>query len=599
MPTHAAVIKRVTTGGTRAAAELKQQLKYLARKNRPDRAPVRLIESARYFGVAQHELLQNAPDQVQDTNRIIREFTQRVYQNVPAGAQLNHNLTMHFVMSFPPAEEMENANADYLERVERAGLDWAEEVFDQGYQQADGTRYSYDYVGAFHREGPDERHPHLHVVVNRRPTGHADAPLLRIERDHPHFSYDAMRQTAVRVSAGRDIELTFLPDLGEAEDLDLDILRMGLDYDAVGVAPADVHDEDNPDIPGDERTAEDLARGCTPPGLMLDSPAPSDAGDGGDGDDDRPSAPSSRGHTPGDFNPDFRRDSSDDDDDGGEDNDSLYRLTPPLRGTPAPAPSSEASDPAGGAQDAGEPSSSRKRPHSGADETRHAKRARHGERDLFSGSDDDDETARARDLSEPIADPSRANVSGEQEDRRAGKRKRVGDMQDTPDKRLRTEERPALAARDGGTESGETTGLSGGQEGAAGPSQPRAAAAGAASGARAGPSGTPTATQDPLVARRAAADSRRETAVAALQAHNRSVKQRAEAVSAQEAAALRAETLRLRRESVEALHEQRRAYRGQTNVTTRAQRELRAAEDRRLDNRNSTDGSRDPGSRSR
>ncbi|MGV2130633.1 relaxase/mobilization nuclease domain-containing protein [Agrobacterium vitis] len=659
MPTHAAVIKRVTTGGTRNAAELKQQLKYLARKNRPDRAPVRLIESARYFGVAEHALPQDAPDQIQETNRIIGEFTQRVYQNVPPGTELNHNLTMHFVMSFPPVEDMEDGNGDYLERAETAGLEWAEEVFEEGYPEADGTVYSYDYVAAFHREGPDERHPHLHVVVNRRPIGHADAALLRIERDHPHFSYDAMRQTAVRVSARRHIALTFLPDLGEGEDLDLDILRMGLDYDAEGVAPDDVHDENHPDAFGDERTAADLARGCTPPGLMLDSPAPSDDedndndsdnGDGGDGDF-RSNDPSSPRHTPEDFDSNFGRDSNDDDDAGDDDtsgnrrlssasgrqddaddplqtqsrrpfsfdddaegddeaagveddDDSLYRVTPPSRRAPAPTPPrASASDMAaagqGAAQGAGGPSGSRKRPRPGEEDMPPAKRVRQGEHDVSSGPEDDIETGGAPDQSEPLASSSRATVPVEREDRGTGKRKRVGDTQDTPDKRQRTGEQPALAAQNGAAGSGGTAGSSGGRDGSAGPSQTRPVPVATASGAQTGVSGAPAAAQDPLVARRTAADSRRDTAITALQAHNRRVKQRTGAVSAQEAAALRAETLRLRRESVQALREQRRAYEGQTNVTTRAQSEARAAEDRRLDNRNSTDGSRDPGNRSR
>jgi hypothetical protein len=193
---HEALIKRVPNGGTRSIKALVRQAKYLARATRGEERPqVTLV------GAQRHAFNPNTPDAI-DPNRFL-DFARRLYQRsgrLPPGnpnAELDRDLTMHFVISFP--EGTDSAAA------QRAGADWAEHVFGHGYRDPHGNVQSHDYFLAFHADGNDRTHPHMHVVVDRVPYGGGN--LLTLRQGHPHWSYEAMRFHAVDAAAGHGIAL--------------------------------------------------------------------------------------------------------------------------------------------------------------------------------------------------------------------------------------------------------------------------------------------------------------------------------------------------------------------------------------------------------
>jgi len=269
MSSQEALIRRVPRGGTRSIRGLTRQLAYLSRQSDPDRDTILLAGSQR------HQFAQGAVDAIDPNN--VFAFANRLYQRsgrLPPGqtdAVLPSDLTIHFVISFP-------SGTDFL-AAERAGRDWAEYVFGLGY-----LNERHDYVTAFHCR--DGEHPHMHVVVDRSPLDGGNLLILR--RGHPHWSYEAMRHWAVEAAANHGIELiaTDWSDRSlaerpltqlQAQELDRRLRErpitldehqrrqraaanasyVDLDFDTQGVAPLDDADEA-------DQLEEDLRRGCTP-----------------------------------------------------------------------------------------------------------------------------------------------------------------------------------------------------------------------------------------------------------------------------------------------------------------------------------------------
>jgi len=192
-----AMIRRVPRGGTRSVKGLAKQLLYLSRQSDPDRDNIVLVGSPHHQFDQAVALGANVNPALNPNNAwefaraLYRRSGQLAGQNLTAS--LNHDLTMHFVISFPPGTEPGAA--------ERAGRDWAEYVFGQGRRGIE----RHDYVTAFHSHGAENNHPHMHVIVDRAPLG--GGHLLRLARGHPHWSYEAMRLQAVEAAANHGITL--------------------------------------------------------------------------------------------------------------------------------------------------------------------------------------------------------------------------------------------------------------------------------------------------------------------------------------------------------------------------------------------------------
>jgi type IV secretion system T-DNA border endonuclease VirD2 len=152
-----AVTHRVINGGCKTPKRVAAQLGYLARltgnfkvkdgekdDSKPDPA-VKLRLSARY---GEEEL------KPQDIKKIADSWALQsgIYQPGQSEADSKKELTTHLAISFPPGTPIDAA--------EQAGLGWARILFHSGRFGAE-----WDYVTAFHT---DRKHPHMHVVVNRR-----------------------------------------------------------------------------------------------------------------------------------------------------------------------------------------------------------------------------------------------------------------------------------------------------------------------------------------------------------------------------------------------------------------------------------------------
>jgi len=307
-----AVIKRIPKGGTRSVKALARQLGYLSRQNDDEREDVRLV------GAQRHAFNPDAvgavdPNDVWAFARRLYERSGRLPPDDPNG-ELDHDLTIHFVISFPEGTEPGAA--------EGAGRDWAEYVFGHGHRNDLGQMQRHDYVTVFHDHGcdPDHPHPHVHVVVDRVPLG--GGPLLTIRRGHSHWSYEAMRVEAVEAAANHGIELvaTTRAERGLTEPSMTDVQFRQLqrrlmqrpitqgeadrrradaeavphydpEYDANGLAP------NANEIP-DDPTRENVLRSCEP--IIVPRPAGAASTDGGDGH-------GGGGDSPGGNNRDDRR----------------------------------------------------------------------------------------------------------------------------------------------------------------------------------------------------------------------------------------------------------------------------------------------------
>ncbi|MBB4581569.1 hypothetical protein GGE45_003917 [Rhizobium aethiopicum] len=312
MATCEALIKRIPKGGTRSVKALARQLGYLSRQNDDEREDVPLVGAQRHaFNPGGLDAID--PNDVWAFARRVYERSGRLPPDDPNG-ELDHDLTMHFVISFPEGTEPGAA--------EGAGRDWAEYVFGQGYRADQGHMQRHDYVTVFHNHGsdPDHPHPHVHVVVDRVPLG--GGHLLTLHRGHPHWSYEAMRVQAVEAAANYGIELvaTTRAERGLTErpmtdaqfrqfqrrlmqrpitQDEADRRRADAEtvphydpyYDANGLAP------DPNEIP-DDPTRETVLQSCEP--IMVPMPAGAAAAGGGGG-------PGGGGGGPGGTNQDDRR----------------------------------------------------------------------------------------------------------------------------------------------------------------------------------------------------------------------------------------------------------------------------------------------------
>ncbi|SDO05674.1 relaxase/mobilization nuclease domain-containing protein [Ensifer sp. YR511] len=195
METTEALIKRIPKGGTRSVKGLAKQLGYLSRQTDRDRETINLVPAQRHqFDPGNPNVVD--PNDVWAFARRVYERSGRLLPNDPNG-ELDNDLTMHFVISFPRGTD--------LPAAERAGRDWAEYVFGHGHRNSQRIMQRHDYVTAFHSHGDDRNHPHMHVVVDRVPLG--GGHLLTLELGHPHWSYEAMRLQAVEAAANHGIEL--------------------------------------------------------------------------------------------------------------------------------------------------------------------------------------------------------------------------------------------------------------------------------------------------------------------------------------------------------------------------------------------------------
>ena len=170
-----AVVRIVPRGGSRTAAQMQEQWKYLSR-----RGEVKLQRSERHLGV------------FLSTEQIAETAASWVEQASTKGGDVDdkevQELTTHIVISFPKGTEYAKAFA--------AGRAWAEEMFGSGRNGG-----SFDYLTACHSDRP---HPHIHLVVNRRALeGH----WLKISRRDTWHNYQKMRSTMVDVARRYGIEL--------------------------------------------------------------------------------------------------------------------------------------------------------------------------------------------------------------------------------------------------------------------------------------------------------------------------------------------------------------------------------------------------------
>ncbi|RLQ85238.1 relaxase/mobilization nuclease domain-containing protein [Notoacmeibacter ruber] len=294
-----AIVRVVPNGGAKTAGQIKDQWNYLTQYGAVD-----LQCSDRHQGVTVPR------------NRFAADAASWEAQtgNEHDPHRAGQDLTTHLVVSFAPPDDPDDPvqMEIYRQRAFAAARGWANRMF--GPQQ-DSHANEYDYRTAFHTNKP---HPHLHITVNRRST-HGD--WLKISKRDAWFNYDNMRKVLVDAAfdCGIELEATSRAERGIherpmtyaeyrrqertimqrpitlEEHNRLEAERRAAQGDARNRVGMDPGDEDTledamqdagaytplPDVnenggegPAnapprrgrtDERTAEDLQRGCTPP----------------------------------------------------------------------------------------------------------------------------------------------------------------------------------------------------------------------------------------------------------------------------------------------------------------------------------------------
>lgn len=200
-----AIVHIVNGGGTRTISRLCAQWDYITRKG-----AITLKRSERY-----------APATLpySEFNAWARGWHAgaATYDIAAPHSESPHDVTTHIVVSFPEGTSDEAAEA--------AGRDWAREMFQPDINDPenaglpDRDLLQYDYVTALHR---DTRHPHLHIIVRRRPIdGYLDEhsvvrrPLLYIygaengtdPAARSRMNCDNMRRVMARVAHTHGIPL--------------------------------------------------------------------------------------------------------------------------------------------------------------------------------------------------------------------------------------------------------------------------------------------------------------------------------------------------------------------------------------------------------
>lgn len=554
MSNHEALIKRIPKGGTRSVKGLARQLGYLSRQDDPEKETVTLGLAQRHeAGFNSHDAT-DLNDDVWDFARHVYERSGRLKPDAP-NAELDYDLTMHFVISFPLGTD--------LGAAERAGRDWAEYVFGHGYRNDQGFVERFDYVTAFHQHETDQNHPHMHVVVDRSLLG--GDHLLRLHKGHPHWSYEAMRLQAVEAAANHGIELVATTraerGLTERAMTDVELRRLQRLLKERPIAPAeyarrkaaaaiiphfDPEYDEHGAAPHEDFRAEDetvdLRRGCTPilvprngdeepPAFNLDDDSGEDDDDDANGRPHGDPGPSSRRPDDDEFQPRTQEPLSFDEDDEDNDEDGQGHQ-------PAPA----------------------------GRETSQAGQSRPSKRKAVDEYDPSPNAKRAR-VENVNSETSQAAQ------KRAGKRKAIDDHDAAPNPK-RTRLRNTVGEQNGNSKQSEGLRTRNSQSfqslraAESGPSSSRGGQQGEFGG-QVRARNEEQQPRNPVQARQAAADRRREASLQALHNH-RNIR---EAPVGRAAAEWRMEESRLLRESRRALAEQRRAHAGATNVTTRAQAE--------------------------
>jgi len=168
---NAAVIKKISKGGTANAKELAAQMDYLFSK------------SASVFGNGV-VLEAHAKGLTKDERNIIVGDWVEDWRGSPKNGH-----TSHLLLSFPSHVRPEKAKM--IAEV------WAFEMFQSGEHQDD----VWSYVAALHT---DRAHPHVHIVVNNR--GTLNDSWFFMAKDHV-FNLDMMKERMVAIAAEEDVFL--------------------------------------------------------------------------------------------------------------------------------------------------------------------------------------------------------------------------------------------------------------------------------------------------------------------------------------------------------------------------------------------------------
>lgn len=200
-----AIVHIVNGGGTRTISRLCAQWNYITRKG-----AITLKRSERYAPAT-------LPYNEFDAWARGWHAGAATYDIAGPHSESPHDVTSHIVVSFPEGTSDGAA--------EDAGRDWAREMFQPDINDPDNAGLpdrdllQYDYVTALHR---DTRHPHLHIIVRRRPIdGYLDEhsvvrrPLLYIygaengtdPAARSRMNCDNMRRVMARVAHRHDIVL--------------------------------------------------------------------------------------------------------------------------------------------------------------------------------------------------------------------------------------------------------------------------------------------------------------------------------------------------------------------------------------------------------
>ena len=168
---NAAVLKKITRGGTHTGTQLAAQLTYLFRK------------SEAVFGHAAECELGARTLSAEQRKELVLDW-----QDAWRGAPKNGHTT-HLLLSFP---------ADLsAQKALRIAEEWAFEMFQSGTHVED----EWAYVAALHT---DRAHPHVHIVLNNR--GLHNDEWFYIARDHV-FCLDIMKERLVGIAADMGVEL--------------------------------------------------------------------------------------------------------------------------------------------------------------------------------------------------------------------------------------------------------------------------------------------------------------------------------------------------------------------------------------------------------
>ena len=168
---NAAVIKKISKGGTANAKELAAQMDYLFSK------------SASVFGNGV-VLEAHAKGLTKDERNIIVGDWVEDWRGSPKNGH-----TSHLLLSFPSHVRPEKAKM--IAEV------WAFEMFQSGEHQDD----VWSYVAALHT---DRAHPHVHIVVNNR--GTLNDSWFFMAKDHV-FNLDMMKERMVAIAAEEGVFL--------------------------------------------------------------------------------------------------------------------------------------------------------------------------------------------------------------------------------------------------------------------------------------------------------------------------------------------------------------------------------------------------------